>query len=76
MSESSVIEMVELVLAEFGEMNILHNNAAGKSNNLDRWREIMDTNLDGMYLVAKHVGKVMKEQRKKVLIFRLHLYMV
>lgn len=68
--------MVELVLAEFGEMNILHNNAAGKSNNLDRWREIMDTNLDGMYLVAKHVGKVMKEQRKKVLIFRLHLYMV
>ncbi|WP_422193580.1 SDR family oxidoreductase [Psychrobacillus psychrotolerans] len=75
-SELSVKIMVETVLAEFGEINILHNNAAGKSNDLDaffadfedyeldQWKEIMGTNLDGMFLVAKHVGKVMKEQQK------------
>lgn len=75
-SESSVKKMVESVLNEFGEIHILHNNAAGKSNNLDaffadfedyelnQWKEIMSTNLDGMFLVAKHVGKVMKKQGK------------
>ncbi len=75
-SESSVKKMVESVLNEFGEINILHNNAAGKSNNLDaffadfedyelnQWKEIMSTNLDGMFLVAKHVGKAMKKQGK------------
>ncbi|WP_427138369.1 SDR family oxidoreductase [Psychrobacillus psychrodurans] len=75
-SESSVKKMVELVQNEFGEIHILHNNAAGKSNDLDaffadfedydidQWKGIMGTNLDGMFLVAKHVGKVMKEQQK------------
>ncbi|PAQ13666.1 short-chain dehydrogenase [Bacillaceae bacterium SAOS 7] len=74
--EESVQQMVQDVVKEFGEINILHNNAAGKSSNLDaffadfeeyeldQWKEIMSTNLDGMFLVAKHVGKMMKEQRK------------
>ncbi|KUF35294.1 SDR family oxidoreductase [Lysinibacillus sp. F5] len=73
-SEQSVIEMVESVVKEFGTIDILHNNAAGKSSNLnaffapfeeyelDQWKEIMSTNLDSMFLVAKHVGKIMKEQ--------------
>lgn len=75
-SEESVKRMVEDVVKEFGEINILHNNAAGKSSNLDaffadfedyelnQWKEIMASNLDGMFLVAKHVGKVMKDQGK------------
>ncbi len=75
-SEESVRKMVRDVVSEFGEISILHNNAAGKSSNLDaffadfedyeleQWKEIMSTNLDGMFLVAKHVGSVMKEQQK------------
>ncbi|OZI12717.1 short-chain dehydrogenase [Bacillaceae bacterium SAS-127] len=75
-SEESVKNMVQDVITEFKEINILHNNAAGKSSNLDaffadfeeyeldQWKEIMSTNLDGMFLVAKHVGKVMKVQGK------------
>lgn len=75
-SEESVMKMVQDVVMEFGEINILHNNAAGKSSNLDaffadfedyefdQWKEIMGTNLDGMFLVAKHIGKVMKENEK------------
>lgn len=75
-SEQSIKEMVQTVVSMFGEINILHNNAAGKSSNLEaffapfeeydlnQWKEIMSTNLDSMFLVAKHVGKVMKEQGK------------
>ncbi|MCJ8007612.1 SDR family oxidoreductase [Lederbergia wuyishanensis] len=73
-SEESVITMVQNVKKEFGTIDVLHNNAAGKSNNLDKffadfeefeldqWKEIMGINLDGMFLVAKHVGQVIKEQ--------------
>jgi len=68
--------MVAHVLSTFGEINILHNNAAGKSDNLDaffapfeeytldQWREIMSVNLDGMFLVAQAVGKQMVAQGK------------
>lgn len=72
----SVKMMVAQVIYEFGEINILHNNAAGKSNNLDaffapfeeysldQWREIMAVNLDGMFLVAQAIGKQMVAQNK------------
>lgn len=75
-SEQSVADMVNQVVESFGEIHILHNNAAGKSSNLeaffapfeeyslDQWKEIMATNLDSMFLVAKYVGKVMKAQQK------------
>lgn len=73
-SEQSVKEMVEKIVAEFKTIDILHNNAAGKSSDLNaffapfeeydfnQWKEIMSTNLDSMFLVAKYVGKVMKNQ--------------
>ncbi len=69
----SVKEMVEQVVSELGNIHILHNNAAGKSDDLDaffapfeeyslkQWREIMAVNIDGMFLVAQAVGKQMVE---------------
>ncbi len=75
-SEKSVKQMVQTVVEEFGTIDILHNNAAGKSSDLNaffapfeeydlnQWKEIMSTNLDSMFLVAKYVGKVMKKQGK------------
>jgi NAD(P)-dependent dehydrogenase (short-subunit alcohol dehydrogenase family) len=72
----SVKAMVVCILAEFGEINILHNNAAGKSDDLnaffatfeecrlDQWRSIMSVNLDGMFLVAQAVGRQMVIQGK------------
>ena len=74
--QMSVKEMVLKVVAEFGEINILHNNAAGKSDDLnaffapfeeyslEQWRSIMAVNLDGMFLVAQAVGKQMLMQKK------------
>nr|WP_154984725.1 SDR family oxidoreductase [Paenibacillus xylanexedens] len=73
-SEQSVVTMVSKTVEYFGRIDILHNNAAGKSSDLElffapfedyelsQWNEIMNMNLDGMFLVAKHVGKIMKAQ--------------
>jgi NAD(P)-dependent dehydrogenase (short-subunit alcohol dehydrogenase family) len=70
----SVKEMLARVIAEFSAVNILHNNAAGKSDDLDaffapfeeysldQWRKIMAVNIDGMFLVAQAVGKQMVAQ--------------
>ena len=72
----AVKTMFDDVIAAFGEINILHNNAADKSDDLDaffapfeeysldQWREIMSVNLDGMFLVAQAVGKQMVVQGK------------
>ncbi len=73
---SSVQRMVERVVEDFGKIDILHNNAAGKSDDLDaffapfedysleQWRTIMSVNLDGMFLVAQAVGKQMVAQNQ------------
>ena len=72
----SVQMMVAHVVSEYGEINVLHSNAAGKSDDLDaffapfeeytldQWRKIMAVNLDGMFLVAQAVGKQMVVQVK------------
>lgn len=73
---NEVEEMVRYAVHEMNEIHILHNNAAGKSSNLEKffapfeeytleqWREVMSVNLDGMFLVAKEVGKQMIRQGK------------
>ena len=70
----SVRNMVDRVVDRFGQVHILHNNAASKSEDLDaffapieeysltEWRKIMSVNIDGMFLVAQAVGGKMIEQ--------------
>lgn len=72
----STKEMVDQVVLDFGKIDVLHNNAACKSENLneffapfedyrlDQWREIMSVNIDGMFLMAQAVGKQMIKQNK------------
>jgi NAD(P)-dependent dehydrogenase (short-subunit alcohol dehydrogenase family) len=67
----SVAAMVERVESELGSIDILHNNAATKGDDLalmfasvedyslETWRQIMSVNLDGMFLVAQAVGSRM-----------------
>ena len=73
--KSSVDFMVSNVISEFGCIDILHNNAAGKSDNLtsffesfeeydlSQWNKIMSVNVNGMFLVAQAVGKTMIENK-------------
>lgn len=60
--------MADAAEARLGPVSVLHNNAATKGRSLDAffepaevfdldaWREIMATNLDGAFLVAREIG--------------------
>ena len=73
---ASVNSMVAEVVKQFGDIHVLHNNAASKSSDLeaffapfeeytlDQWREVAKINIDGMFLVAQAIGKKMVEQNK------------
>lgn len=67
----SVRRCVDAVIARFGAIDILHNNAATKTRDvrafftpfedysLDTWRDVMSVNIDGMFLMAQAVGRHM-----------------
>lgn len=67
----SVRDCVNAVIDHFGAIDILHNNAATKTNDvraffapfedysLDTWRNVMSVNIDGMFLMAQAVGRHM-----------------
>jgi NAD(P)-dependent dehydrogenase (short-subunit alcohol dehydrogenase family) len=70
----SVNEAVMQVVSDFGKIDILHNNAASKSDDLNayfspfenyslhEWRKVMSVNIDGMFLMAQSVGNQMIKQ--------------
>lgn len=71
-SPEAVSKMSQAVLERFQSVDILLNNAASKSDDLEKffarfedysieeWRNVMSVNLDGMFLVAQAIGKNMK----------------
>ncbi len=71
---AAVSAAVAEVVARFGGIDILHNNAATKGADLQRffdpfesyslqtWREVMAVNIDGMFLMAQAVGRQMVAQ--------------
>lgn len=74
-SNSAAVEAMAIRVEEtLGPIDVLHNNAASKSENLEaffassenydleEWRKVMAVNLDGMFLVARTVGKRMMER--------------
>ncbi|SDK80366.1 NAD(P)-dependent dehydrogenase, short-chain alcohol dehydrogenase family [Modicisalibacter muralis] len=75
-SEASVEELIDKAIERFGSIDILHNNAASKSADLQaffapveqyslaEWRKIMAVNLDGVFLVSRAVGRQMIAQGK------------
>ena len=81
---ASVDAMVRRVMARYGKIDILINNAAmtarygGASSKqyfaplerypLSLWRRALETNLTGMFLCAQRVGKVMVTQRRGVIV--------
>lgn len=84
--EAAVTEAVERVVAAFGSIDVLWNNAASKSDDLDaffaptaeyaldEWRKIMRVNLDGVFLVARSVGRQMIAQGRGSIIQTASIY--
>jgi NAD(P)-dependent dehydrogenase (short-subunit alcohol dehydrogenase family) len=72
--DHSVKQIASQILTDFNRIDILHNNAATKTSDLNaffasfeeyelsEWRKVMSVNLDGMFLMAQAVGKIMLMQ--------------
>ncbi len=67
-NEQSILDCVETVKAEFGRIDILVNNAGIDIFNdlftytTEMWDKTMDTNIKGMFIMSREVGKLMREQ--------------
>jgi NAD(P)-dependent dehydrogenase (short-subunit alcohol dehydrogenase family) len=78
--------MADTVEESLGEIDILHNNAATKGNDLEKffapleeysletWREIMSVNLDGLFLVAQEIGTRMANRGRGSIIQTSSIY--
>ena len=68
--EQEIDAMIDAVMAQFGKIDVLINNAGiCKHINVEKmeykdWREVIDVNLNGVFLVSKAVGAVMIRQKK------------
>jgi sorbitol-6-phosphate 2-dehydrogenase len=72
--EAQVEAMVQRTLDEFGRLDLLISNAgvlrSGPIDEFDAesWRFVMNVNLFGYFLCAKHVCRVMVEQRRGTIV--------
>ena len=71
-SRAEVEEMVRQVVAEYGRVDVLINNAATKTENffapfeeypLEDWDEVMRVDVTGMFLCSQAVAREMEKKR-------------
>ena len=77
--EAAVKRTIDEVAAAFGELNVVVNAAAASeplhtvaTMPLEIWQEVVDVNLTGMFLVAKHAIPHMQGSRRRT----VHQYFI
>jgi len=69
-AENDVCRMVDLVMEKYGKIDILFNNAGiwrgddAEKVTTEDWKEVLDVNLTGPFIVSREVGKIMLKQGK------------
>ena len=70
-NEADVMALRDAVIARYGRIDVLVNNAginpiykSVERTTLDEWQTIIDTNLTGIFLCCKHLGTPMVTQGK------------
>lgn len=72
--EKEVSGLVDTAISTFGKLDIMVSNAgvliadAIEDFSAEKWRKVLDVNLYGYFLCAKHAARVMKAQRSGVII--------
>lgn len=73
-NEAEVVEAIERIERDIGPIGILVNNAGAtfrapaESFPTERWREVMATNLDGVFFVSRAVGaRMIQRKRGKII---------
>ena len=70
--ESSILDATEYVLGEFGELDLLVNNAGAfetealEKISVEQWDAMFETNTRGPFLVAKAVHAALKKARGRI----------
>lgn len=66
--EAEVKDMIEKIINKYGRIDVLVNNAGiaidadFEDRKVEDWKDTLDTNLIGVFLTSKYVGKYMKEK--------------
>ena len=65
--EAEVIALRDAVLARYGKIDVLVNNAGVnpiwkgiEKTSVEDWQQVIDTNLTGTFLCCKHIGSAME----------------